>query len=317
MAYSKVDFNVMRETGYGVMTHWTTWTYPKTGLPKKFDQAVNDFDVDSYIKQIRETGAGHVVFTSTHQLHWIPGPNPEVDRILPGRTCKHDLLMELADGLLEYGIKLIIYYHHAIGKGQDPEWREAAGGSSDDHNEFYDNYCRIVSWMGAHYGKKAIAFWFDAGYDLNGFRDAPWERLTEAAKKGNPDRLVTYNSGIERMNSYTEYQDYWAGEINRLNYYPRSEMTPAGLPLYALTGWHPQHDPALPQCGDWGIDKDTRHLEYYPPAVQSVVDYYDRFRKCKGVVAFNLLCYQEGIIYENDLNTMKDFREFLLRREER
>ena len=43
----------------------------------------------------------HVLFTVNHGNYYLCCPNPEVDRILKGRTTKRDLVMDLADALLK------------------------------------------------------------------------------------------------------------------------------------------------------------------------------------------------------------------------
>src|SRR5690606_28429884 len=120
-------------------------------------------DVNAFVEQAVETGAGHVLFPLTHALQYFPGPNAELDKIMAGRTCKRDLVMEIADGLLAAGIKLVLYYHHGCDlSNQDPEWQAAVGGQDLDQTKFHDCYCKVVGWMGEHYGPKAIAYWFDA-----------------------------------------------------------------------------------------------------------------------------------------------------------
>ena len=122
MTFARADFAPLRDTGYGIGFHWTTWTLPQAGqVVKPFEQAVEDFDVDAFVAQAVEAGAGHVLFTANHALHWLPAPHPDVDRILPGRTCRRDLIGELADGLAAQGITLILYYHHGTdGPAQGP-----------------------------------------------------------------------------------------------------------------------------------------------------------------------------------------------------
>ena len=156
MEYIRANFKPMHDTVYGIGFHWTTWTYPKSGEPKPFDEAVRDFDVDAFVKQAVEAGAGHVMLTATHELHWLPGPNEEVDRILPGRTCKRDLIMEIADKLAAEGIAFMLYYNHGTLPKQDPVWQDAVGSTLYDRTKYFENYYKILRWMGNHYGKKYL-----------------------------------------------------------------------------------------------------------------------------------------------------------------
>ena len=307
--YRRADFAPLRDTLYGVGFHWTTWTLPRKGKPQAFEAAVKAFDVSAFAQQVEDTGAGHVLFTATHELHWLPGPDPEVDRIMQGRTCERDLLMEIADALAARGIRFMIYYNHGTHQDQDPEWQAAVGSKLPDRSKYFDNYLRIVRWMGQHYGEKVIAYWFDSGCafaDLPSNPDTPWYDMTVAAKAGYPDRLICYNSGIESLKCYTPYQDYWAGEVARLNYLPRGTRTPAGLPWYAFASWHPH--PIWIGCGEWGLHKDSIALDWPAPPVESIADFLRRFRACDGAVTFNLLCYQDGSIYDSDLEVMSHLR---------
>ncbi len=309
--YQRGNFSPLRNSGYGVGFHWTTDTVPRVGQPRPFEEAVGSFDVEAFVQQVVESGAGHVLFTSTHALHWLPGPNPEVDRIMGGRTCERDLLMEIADHLAKAGIRLILYYHHGTdGPAQDPAWQAAVGSLERDQGRFFDNYCRIVGWMGEHYGPKAMAFWFDAGYGLLRRGAVPWPRLTAVAKSGHPQRLVCYNSGLENHESYTSCQDFWAGEVCRLNYLPRGPLTPAGLPWYSYFDWHPHHR-LWPSQGQWVMDETACGVDWPAPHPESIADYIRRFQAVGGVATINMLCYQDGSVYEADLRAMRAVRILL------
>ena len=314
MSYIKADFNKLASLGYGVGFHWTTWTVGKNGVSLPFEEAVNRFDVNRFAEQAERTGAGFVLFTTTHLYQFMACPNPAVERILPGRTTKRDLIMEIADALDKRGIKLMLYYHHCLSVNQDPEWRKASGMEDGKLDKVFDNYCEILTWMGKRYKEKAAAFWFDAGYDLNKLNAAPWERMTRAAKAGYPDRLVAYNSGIENQESYTEFQDYWAGEVSRLNYCPRGGLTVNGLPWFSLASWHANADPIMVQCGEWGLHKDSYKLQWFPPCPEEAANFYKRFKEKNGTVAFNLLIWQDGEIYAPDLKTMEQVAKITGRR---
>jgi len=310
MDYERADFAPLRDTGYGVGFHWTTATMPRQGEPLAFDEAVARFDVPAFVQQVAEAGAGHVLFTSTHSRHWMCCPNPEVDRLVAGHTCERDLLMDLADGLAHADIPLIVYYNHNIyPHSPDVEWQRAVGFDPLDAPRYFDNFCRLIGWMGEHYGPKIAAWWFDGGSQLDALPDTPWPRLTAAAKAGHPARLVCYNAGIERHTLYTPCQDYWAGEVCRMNYTPRGPLTPSGLPWYAFVSWHA--DSRKPICGQWVMDRENRGLEWPKPSVEAIVACQRRFRACGGTVTFNLLCYQDGAALDTDLDAMRQVRRMV------
>jgi len=310
MSYQRADFAILRETGYGIGFHWTTATVPPDGDPVSYEEAVLAFDVPAFVAQAVATGAGHVLFTCTHSRHQICGPNPEIDRILPGRTCKRDLLMELADGLEAVGIRFLVYYNSGIHAG-DPEWKAAVGADDESPARFFQNWCRIIGWLGQNYGPKVSALWIDGGYELENLGNTPWADLTTAAKTGNPDRLVCYNPGIERHQLYTEFQDYWAGEVCRLNYLPRGPKTPAGLPWYAFASWH--GDSRKATCGHWVMNAENRAVDWCSPPAESAAVFLRGFQSVGGTVTFNLFCYQDGTIYPPDLAVMTKLRNIYAR----
>jgi len=99
-------------------------------------------------------------------------------------------------------------------------WEQAVGYHAPNKEPFAKNLLDIISWMGDRYRDKIKAWWFDSPYsldargphnsvttDMTGFQ-FPWERVTVAAKVGNPARLVTYNAGVNETFLYTTHQDY-------------------------------------------------------------------------------------------------------------
>lgn len=312
--YKKADFKPLAKTKYGVGFHWTTWTAPKSGEMTTFEEAVNNFDVKRFVDQVEECGAGHVLFPICHIIQHVVMPHPVIDRILPGRTCKRDLIMEIADALQMRGIELILYYNPcAPGHAWDKEWAAAVFPDKSNPQEYFQNAIEIIRYIGERYGKKFIAFWMDGGWDL--IKDFPFEEMTKAAKAGNPERLCTYNNSIEIYKAYTPYQDYWWGEGVRLNYIPRDGENPKGshftpeskLPWYNFVDWHPDY--MLKQrCGEWGLQMHTRDLDWPAPDVQSVSIFLDRFLERGGAVTFNLFIWRDGEIYDEDLEVMKKLK---------
>ena len=232
--YTRANTDWLAKCRYGIGVHWTAQTVPRHGAPLPFQKAVDAFDVQRFVDQLIHAGADYLLFTSTHALQMLPAPHPVIDKILPGRTCKRDLIAKLADALAAKGMPLLIYYNHSCNQKDDPSWEQAVGYHDRDKSRFAQNLLEIVGWMGEWYKDKIKAWWFDSPYsldsrgpyssvttDMNGFQ-FPWERFTIAAKLGFPDRLVTYNAGVNQTFLYTTHQDYWAGEMVDLKHPPRA-----------------------------------------------------------------------------------------------
>ena len=212
-----------RNAGYGLMFQWTNRATPPKGAIKPWEEKVNDFDLDGFVSMVEESGAAYVLWSVTWGEQYISAPIQSLDEIIKGRTTKRDLLGEMADALHARGIKLIFYYHYGYDCNHsiDADWMKASGGYKADKTEFYKNWMAIVSEIGDRYGDKLHGWWFDGGqryYNCHfdntpgdkGILSAPFKELTLSARKGNPKRVVAYNSWIKPR--LTEYQDYYGGE---------------------------------------------------------------------------------------------------------
>lgn len=245
--YKRASTDWLAKCRFGIGVHWTAQTVPRHGSPLDFQKAVDAFDLDAFIKAVEYTGADYVLFTSAHALQMLPAPHPVLDRILPGRTCKRDLLGELADRLAATGKHFLVYYNHSCNHQQDSAWERAVGYHAPNKERFAGNIMDIVGHMGERYGEKIKAWWFDSPYsldprgphnsvttDMTGFQ-FPWEQFTVAAKVGHPARLVTYNAGVNRTFLYTTHQDYWAGEMVNLDTPAKGRYLDNGLQWFGWT----------------------------------------------------------------------------------
>ena len=89
--YTKANTDWLAKCRYGIGVHWTAWTVPRTGEPC-LSRSGGCFDLKRFIGAVAHAGADYVLFTAAHALQMLPAPHPVIDRILPGRTCKRDLI---------------------------------------------------------------------------------------------------------------------------------------------------------------------------------------------------------------------------------
>lgn len=200
----------MVDAKYGLQFHWTSMSQPRYGMKKLYTDAVRDFDVDAFADMVRETGAGYIIFTTSHAEYYFPAPIKAIDKIMLGHTTERDLVRDLAEALGKYGIRLMLYYHVGHDHWLESDgWWEKTGFDAEDGTKFIDNWCSIMTEVGQRYGEKLAGWFFDDGcvyYPLN----PPFERMALAAKAGNPDRVICYNSWI--WPRFTDFQDYFCGE---------------------------------------------------------------------------------------------------------
>ena len=297
--YTRANTDWLAACRIGVGVHWTAQTVPLTGQPLPFQEAVERFRLGAFLDAIDAAGADYVLFTAAHALQKLPCPHPVVDAIAPGRTCRRDLLGEIAQGLRDRGKSLVVYYNHSCNRADDPEWEQAVGYHAPDKTRFARNLQEIVAHMGTRYGDLIRAWWFDSSYSLDpsgpsnsvstelGDFQFPWDDWAAAAKQGHPDRLVTFNAGIAKTHLYTNHQDYWAGELTDLTTPPTARYLPSGLQ------WH-----------GWTCIDDRRWVytdNSVPPhpalyTDDEILTFVRQCRKHQAPMCFNVLSFQDGTL---------------------
>lgn len=197
----------MADLPYGFFFHWNSKSMPQQGEPLPYEEAVNNFDVERFAQTVYDCGGRLVFFTTTWAEYFFPAPIQAIDSILPGRTTKRDLVADLSNALGKYGIRLILYYH--VGHG-DKEWWSKQNYTRDHAGDLFTNVEKIVGEISQRYGKRLVGLWMDdgIGYYPNG---ASFERIAQAAKSGNKDLVICFNSWI--LPKLTDFQDYYAGEL--------------------------------------------------------------------------------------------------------
>jgi len=80
---------------------------------------VAKFEIERFADQIAGAGASYLIFTTCHALQWLAGPCDAIERVLPGRTNKRDMVGELARALKQRNVHFILYYNHSCNHGDD------------------------------------------------------------------------------------------------------------------------------------------------------------------------------------------------------
>jgi hypothetical protein len=290
---------------YGLMCHWTSETKPTIGPPKRYQEAVRDFDVERFADMVHDMGTRHLIFTTSHAGFYFPGPNEIIDSILKGRTCDRDLIGDLADALQKREIKLLVYYHPGH---DDTEWWSKTH-FDENKTEFFRQWCSIIRSIGLRYSSRIAGFWFDdATFTYYPF-NAPWQEMTQAAKAGNPKRLVIYNSWI--LPRVTEFYEVYAGEnvfsedvIRGFGYLPVGGSGKfIGGPQKGLQG----HITTFLE-GDWGHFKLNTPIG--PPRYSAevmIAKIRDSMSR-RNVPSFDVEVYQDGQVSPETLALFRKIR---------
>ena len=275
------------EMSYGLMFHWTSQAAPRTGSTRPYKDAVNDFDVDAFVRMVEETGADYVIFTGNHAEPHFPAPLKEWEKLFPGWTTERDLIAEIADGLKERDIKLLLYLathvYAKLGKVEDREFSEI------NHT--------LITEIGSRYGDKISGYWLDGWYQSSQrYWDFPFESFYRAAKAGNAERLLALNSWLYPI--ATPWQDYWAGEIYSLGVPPPHRIIQDG------PGESLHYHALLALEGDWVHTKENTPIKAPVLDTRALLAF---MKGCagKGPVTLNVLIYQDGTISDSSMNVLQ------------
>ncbi|MCO8121527.1 alpha-L-fucosidase [Stieleria sp. TO1_6] len=304
-----------KDAGYGLMFQWTNRATPPEGPIKPWEEKVDDFDLDQFIQLVDDSGAAYVIWSATWGNQYLSAPVKSLDEIISGRTTRRDLLGEMADRLHQKGVKLIFYYHYGYEcyHSQDTAWLEAAGGYKADKTQLYANVMKIVSELGARYADKLDGWWFDGGarylnchFDgssgAEGILTAPLKDITAAARTGNPNRVVAYNSWIKPQ--ITDYQDYYGGE-GQTGFNP-DELTEGVFKEGRQQG--------LQAHGCFILEKRWGHIETDTPiakpkfSLQQLTQFVTRARQGRYPLSINLEMYEDGSVSAESAALLKELK---------
>lgn len=192
------DASCMIDGKYGLFVHWSPLGYGFDGDQPRSEwhqKAVEMFDVKVFADAVERTGAAWMIFTMTHGKFLWPGPSDAIDKILPGRTTKRDVIGEIIAELDRRGIRTLFYLHNGASGKEDPEWSKALGAKDADGIRFGDNIEAILRESSLRYGEKLGGYgYIDCAFANDYPLDPPWERWARAIKAGNPSAVVGFSS---------------------------------------------------------------------------------------------------------------------------
>jgi len=217
----------MKKARWGIMVHyladWRSRTDSITTTTAVWNEMINQFDVEGLAKQIKEAGAGYLIFTIGQNSGYYVAPNKTYERITgnSSKCSQRDLITDLSAALRKQGIKLIVYLPSGAPAG-DSVARKALKWENGPYPnlEFQRNWEAIIRDWSQRWGNKIDGWWFDGCYWPNIMyrnEQAPnFASFAAAARAGNSQSIVAFNPGVVyRTLSLTPYEDYTAGEVDK------------------------------------------------------------------------------------------------------
>lgn len=300
------DTSWMVASRYGLMFHWTSQSMPRQGPAMSYCDAVRSFNVDQFADMVSSMGAGFVVFTTSHAGFYFPGPNPVIDSVLPGRTCPRDLVGDLADALNNRHIRLELYFHP--GHDDTPWWQRTQ--FDDDKTAYFEQWRAIISSIGNRYGRKLAGWWFDdAAFTYYPF-NPDWEQMSAAARAGNPDRVIAYNSWI--LPKLNDFYDVFAGENAswETKYEDLAFLPVGGTGRYnggPQMGLQAEINVLI--NGDWGHFKLNEPIASASLSAQQIISRMKDAISRKAVPLLDIEVYQDGTASPETVHLLEDVRK--------
>ena len=295
---SRASTDWLVKAKYGVMFHWEPHSQPRHGPIKPYAEAVRDFDVNAFAEMVEKTGAGYVIFTLNHGHSQWPAPIKSWEKIHPGWTTERDLIGDIANVLDKRGIKLMLYIaSHCVVEDA------LSCDSISSVEEAIDVHAETLKEIGLRYGRKLAGYWFD-GWDIipqiSSNTSLPFERLFNACKAGNPDRIISANYWL--FPDATGWQEYWAGEID-------GSLKPAtGRYIEYSAGEGLQLHTLIMLEDIWVHGRPDSEMESPVFTEQELIDFVSNITEKQGVVTINLGIYQDGTIGEKSIKVMRTLR---------
>ena len=196
------------EARWGFFTHYLAHTASSKVSEEMngeiWNKRVNSFQVKKLGEQLSAVKAPYFFITIGQGGGYFCSPNKAHENFFGsgnGKLSERDLVAELAAELIPRGIRMCVYLP-AYGK------RDGA--------EMQKKWQLIITEWSERWGKSISAWWIDRGV----FSDPEmYKDYTMAFKAGNPEALITYNTGPigmtrELKKPATDLEDYLAGEVN-------------------------------------------------------------------------------------------------------
>lgn len=281
----------------------------KTEDEVSWDSFVDSFDTDQLAENLHKIGAGYYFVTVMQGRKYMCAPNAAYDRIAgtqPGEACAHrDLIEDLYRSLSKYGIDLYLYYT-GDGPYKDEEIGRKFGFVEPRKNvsmDFVEKWAAVLEEYAVRYGDKVKGWWIDGSYDYFGYNNELMEPYYQAVKKGNPNAVVSFNSGQmitqgERgeelhLEKWFAKEDFTSGELNDFDHIPESAFVDGARSHLLIAVGRPDEGTNDPWC-----KKGTKRSHEF------IKDYVEKVHSIGGVVTLDIHVDRYGRLDEEQVKAL-------------
>lgn len=211
---SRARPNWMKDRPIGAFFQWGEWGRNKDGSYSKWPGAYKGMDWSAFADKLKDSGVDYLIWSVTWCKYYVAAPISAVAAVLPGRTSKHDYLMDILDECKKRDIHVIFYYHAGWDESSwwDPMYKnDLPNGNNARKEKFMDRWLNIIEEMAVRYGTKLDGWMFDY---TNSYNPGPFKKITDVARMANPNRMITFNAYNANYYgpTYTSFSDYYMGE---------------------------------------------------------------------------------------------------------
>lgn len=211
----------MADGSYGVMVHYLMAPGGETAEAKtaELNRIIDGFDLETFMKQFEDSGADWLIFTIGQNTGYFNSSNSELDRLLPGRTPKRDLVLQIAQRVKAMHKRFIVYLPAPVISPMEKGVQQVFGWDPDKPERFLKGYPKFIRAYSEKLGLLCDGWWFDGCYDWINKGRWDWADWATYARAGNPDSAVALNDGafcIAREKPVSPLQDYHSGEVHML-----------------------------------------------------------------------------------------------------
>ena len=209
---------------YGIGVHYLSHLHHPDGTKKDFNEMAKEFDVESFVDEMEKMGAKWVLFPFGQNSGYYWSENPYIEKYMPNRCSKRDLVYDIAVALQKKDIRLIAYIPTEFDE-QPEEMRNAFDwDKSLDKKDFMEKWMKVISYYGEKFGSLISGWWYDGNYNsvyksfkrTHGWDNSRFdkEKWIAATKAGNPERVFAMCNGANHMSYVMEEEEYLAGELS-------------------------------------------------------------------------------------------------------
>ena len=322
VAAARADTTWFSQSKYGLMFQYGSWGFPNNvGTAKSLNQQATDFNVDTFMSLVTESGAAYVVWSFSWWGYHIDAPITEIDTIVtdaggpasPGLTASRDLIGEIATACQNAGIKFLLYYHTG---DEDSAWwpyqdfpTGFSANGTGDRTTFLDNWTSVITAIGNQYGTKLDGFFFDDGVI---YYPAPFQAMEQAARTGNANRLISWSGSPIGGLNVTDFQDVFFGEASQGQSWIGSAAAGGNGVFTAgpATGLLQQGMSTLDS--DWGVHSQGQKIapnSSLAPTSSAAIDWLQSAASRNVPVTLNLMMYEDGTVADVDRRMLVDVRQ--------